>query len=72
MTNCCDDYGNCNQGRDCPIRHSKVARVGRKDHDKAALPRSPWPVYMKHLAKWMLICVAVLFAAAIIAGVANA
>jgi hypothetical protein len=20
MTNCCDDYGNCNQGRDCPIR----------------------------------------------------
>ena len=18
--NCCDDYGNCNQGRDCPLR----------------------------------------------------
>ena len=18
--NCCDDYGNCNQGRECPIR----------------------------------------------------
>ena len=21
--NCCDDYGNCNQGRDCPIRIMK-------------------------------------------------
>lgn len=20
MTNCCDDYGKCTQGRDCPIR----------------------------------------------------
>ena len=21
--NCCDDYGNCRQGRDCPIRKEK-------------------------------------------------
>ena len=21
--NCCDDYGNCNQGRDCPIRKKR-------------------------------------------------
>lgn len=20
--NCCDTYGNCNQGRDCPVRHA--------------------------------------------------
>ena len=20
IVNCCDDYGNCNQGRDCPVR----------------------------------------------------
>jgi hypothetical protein len=20
--NCCDDYGNCNQGRNCPIRQA--------------------------------------------------
>lgn len=20
--NCCDEYGNCNQGRDCPIRRA--------------------------------------------------
>lgn len=27
--NCCDDYGNCNQGRDCPIRQalSPVRRI---------------------------------------------
>ena len=21
--NCCDEYGNCNQGRDCPVRQKK-------------------------------------------------
>lgn len=67
--NCCDEYGECRQGRDCPIR---VAKVGRKDHAPAALPHSPWRVYVKHLAKWMLICIAVLFAAAITTGVAHA
>jgi hypothetical protein len=24
--NCCDDYGNCRQDRDCPIRKSRVKR----------------------------------------------
>jgi hypothetical protein len=24
--NCCDDYGNCRQGRDCPIRKSQAKR----------------------------------------------
>jgi hypothetical protein len=22
--NCCDDYGNCNQGRDCPVRIARA------------------------------------------------
>jgi len=22
--NCCDEYGNCNQGRDCPIRKERM------------------------------------------------
>ena len=22
--NCCDDYGNCNQGRDCPCRKAII------------------------------------------------
>jgi hypothetical protein len=25
--NCCDDYGMCNQGRDCPIRAKKEESV---------------------------------------------
>lgn len=27
MTNCCDDYGNCRQGRDCPVRVERIDRV---------------------------------------------
>lgn len=67
--NCCDEYGECRQGRDCPVR---VARIGRKDHAKATMPASFWRAYLKHLAKWMLICIAVLFAAALFLGVAHA
>lgn len=25
--NCCDDHGNCRQGRDCPIRKERIERV---------------------------------------------
>lgn len=25
--NCCDDYGNCRQGRDCPIRQTTTPKV---------------------------------------------
>jgi len=24
--NCCDDYGNCRQGRDCPIRITRALK----------------------------------------------
>ena len=64
--NCCNK--DCNQGRDCPVR---VAKIGRKDHAPAPLPPSFWRAYLKHLAKWMLICIALLFAAAIATGVAH-
>ena len=30
--NCCDEYGNCKQGRDCPVR--KGEPVARKVQDK--------------------------------------
>lgn len=62
MTSCCDTYcanHGCNQGRDCPVRisASKVARVGRKDYTKEALPPTVWRFYVRQLAKWMLIAV---------------
>jgi hypothetical protein len=31
--NCCNDYGNCNQGRDCPAR----AKLAENDDDIGAL-----------------------------------
>ena len=67
--NCCDEYGECRQGRDCPAR---VAKIGRKAHAPAPLSASFWRAYLKHLAKWMLICIIVLFAAALATGVAHA
>jgi hypothetical protein len=48
--NCCDDYGDCNQGRDCPVR---VARVGRKDYAREPLPPTVWRRHVGALAKWM-------------------
>ena len=28
--NCCDDYGNCDQGRDCPIRNATIEQRNAK------------------------------------------
>lgn len=53
--NCCNH--NCTQGRDCPAR---VAKIGRKDYAKEPYPASPWQRYLKHLARWMLVCIAAL------------
>lgn len=39
MTNCCDDYGNCRQGRDCPIRIERVRQAKEQlDRDQANVP----------------------------------
>ena len=53
--NCCDDYGDCRQGRDCPVRVAKV---------KQRYPRYPEPVFvpyinrqLKALTKWMLLAI---------------
>jgi hypothetical protein len=52
--NCCDDYGNCNQGRDCPVR---VAKVGHRLHGPELLPPNMWRYQLKRLAYWMLMAV---------------
>jgi hypothetical protein len=54
MTNCCDDYGNCNQGRDCPVR---VARIGQRMKSADPLPPSIWRDQLRRLAYWVLMAV---------------
>lgn len=52
MTNCCDDFGNCNQGRDCPIR---VARIGQRMKAADPLPPNIWRDKLRSLAYWLLV-----------------
>jgi hypothetical protein len=57
MTNCCDDYGNCNQGRDCPIRKERierVAKVGQKMHGPEPIRGAGWRHHLKRFAYWLL------------------
>lgn len=56
--NCCDENGNCNQGRDCPVR---VAKVGQRIHGPDLLPPSVWRSQLKRLAYWMLMAILGLF-----------
>lgn len=48
---------------------AKVARIGRKDYGREPLPRSPWRVYLKDLARSMLIVLAVIGISAAVVGV---
>lgn len=62
--NCCDEYGNCRQGRDCPIRAERVARIGRKDYAKEPLRGSHWRLHLRYLAKWLLVTLFVMMTSA--------
>lgn len=48
-----------------------TARIGRKEHGKAALPPNAWRAYLRHLAKWMLIVWAMLIAVPLIVSLAR-
>lgn len=65
---CCNH--NCNQGRDCPARVAKVKN--RAPKHPAPLREEIRNVYLRHLAKWMLVIIAVLFAAAFVVGAGHA
>ena len=65
--NCCDDFGDCRQGRDCPVRTqgAKVANVGRRIPKHPSTPRrEQWRAYLKDLARAMLLVIAVMFVSA--------
>lgn len=68
MSHCndyCCNYG-CDQGRDCPAR---VAPVGRGIRAQDPLPPSPWRNQLRHLAKWMLAVICLLFYAGLLSAV---
>ena len=52
MVNCCDEYGQCNQGRNCPVR---VAKVGQRYPKYPECdPPSLWRERLCDLARWLL------------------
>ena len=52
--NCCNDFGDCNQSRDCPARVAKAKPVMRAAEP---LPPSIWRYQLKKLAYWMLLAI---------------
>jgi hypothetical protein len=52
--NCCDDFGDCNQGRNCPVRVAKYKPVMLAAEP---LPPSVWRQQLRRLGYWMLMAV---------------
>jgi hypothetical protein len=52
--NCCDEYGNCNQGRNCPVR---VAKIGKKVHGPEPIRGAGWRHHLRRFAYWLLMAV---------------
>jgi hypothetical protein len=50
--NCCDDFGDCNQGWDCPVRVAKYKPVMLAAEP---LPPSVWREQLRYLAEWVLL-----------------
>jgi hypothetical protein len=84
--NCCNDFGKCTNGKNCPARNVptlrerveaelgfktvKTAKVGKRYHAAPASAPSHWRKTLKALAKWMLVVVVMGTAAGVIVGVA--
>lgn len=61
--NCCDEYGDCNQGRDCPVRKVKAYPHVPAD-DMPIQYVTTWRDHFKDLARAMLLVIVVMLASA--------
>jgi hypothetical protein len=58
--NCCDEYGNCRQGRDCPVR---IARSLQPSTSKRLLRRFFYGLFIAILSVlWLALLVAYAYA----------
>ena len=58
--NCCDEYGNCTQGRDCPVR---IARSLKPSTSKRLLRRFFYGLFIAILGVlWLALLVAYAYA----------
>lgn len=51
------------------LKPAAVARVGRKHHDRDALRGSPWRLYLKDLARSLLLVLAVMMISALVVAI---
>lgn len=65
----CHGFGFDASGLTCTCQQTKVARVGKRMHAKDPLPLSGARAYMRHLARALLLTLALLLTSAVVVGV---
>lgn len=63
---CCDEYGNCRQGRDCPVHTG--SKIGQRypAHPVQLRAEIRWRRQVNKLAKWVLISVGIAYLALVV------
>lgn len=70
MTTCphCYGIGYDASGYTCTCQQAGVAKIGRKYQDRDPLRGSPWRLYLKDLARSLLLVLAVVMVSAVVVG----
>ena len=69
--NCCDEYGNCRQGRDCPSRTGRRVEYSGEIKDGADQDEhfdDRWDMFFRDLGYMAIACVVLAFLAGVIVG----